>query len=146
MKATDLADHVERLGQKPLSDGLSSDREGGVRITDVEHGAVLRMTPPVAAVRAVVLSLAALGSQFGAAVADEGRPVAVGLSRRHREGALAVTGLAGAAQQHAVAALETQAGCIGSDVRARLEDDAHVLRWRRPIQAQTGRVTRSTAR
>jgi sugar lactone lactonase YvrE len=45
LEATELAARVERLGQKPLSDGLSSDREGGVWITDVEHGAVLRMTP-----------------------------------------------------------------------------------------------------
>ncbi len=42
---TALAMWVEKLGRKPLSDGLSSDREGGVWITDVEHGAVLRMNP-----------------------------------------------------------------------------------------------------
>ena len=40
-----IAATVEALGRKPLSDGLSADIEGGVWITDVEHGAVLRMTP-----------------------------------------------------------------------------------------------------
>jgi sugar lactone lactonase YvrE len=40
-----VASRVEALGRKPLSDGLSSDIEGGVWITDVEHGAVLRMAP-----------------------------------------------------------------------------------------------------
>jgi sugar lactone lactonase YvrE len=40
-----LASRVEALGRKPLSDGLSADLEGGVWITDVEHGAVLRMAP-----------------------------------------------------------------------------------------------------
>lgn len=45
LEAAELAACVERLGRKPLSDGLSSDREGGVWITDVEHGAVLRMNP-----------------------------------------------------------------------------------------------------
>jgi sugar lactone lactonase YvrE len=41
----EIAAHVEALGHKPLSDGLSPDLEGGIWITDVEHGAVLRMTP-----------------------------------------------------------------------------------------------------
>jgi sugar lactone lactonase YvrE len=40
-----IASRVEALGRKPLSDGLSADLEGGVWITDVEHGAVLRMAP-----------------------------------------------------------------------------------------------------
>jgi sugar lactone lactonase YvrE len=40
-----IASKVEALGRKPLSDGLSADVEGGVWITDVEHGAVLRMAP-----------------------------------------------------------------------------------------------------
>ena len=34
---------VERVGRKPLSDGLSADLEGNVYITDVEHGAVMRI-------------------------------------------------------------------------------------------------------
>jgi sugar lactone lactonase YvrE len=38
----DLSSKVESLGRKPLSDGLSADLEGGIWITDVEHGAVLR--------------------------------------------------------------------------------------------------------
>jgi len=40
-----IASRVETLGRKPLSDGLSADLEGGIWITDVEHGAVLRMNP-----------------------------------------------------------------------------------------------------
>jgi sugar lactone lactonase YvrE len=40
-----IASRVEALGRKPLSDGLSADLEGGIWITDVEHGAVLRMAP-----------------------------------------------------------------------------------------------------
>jgi sugar lactone lactonase YvrE len=43
--AARLAGSLEPLGRKPLSDGLSADLEGGVWITDVEHGAVLRMAP-----------------------------------------------------------------------------------------------------
>jgi sugar lactone lactonase YvrE len=41
----ELAGRVETLGRKPLSDGLSADLAGNVYITDVEHGAVLRMAP-----------------------------------------------------------------------------------------------------
>ncbi len=40
-----VASAVEPLGPKPLSDGLSADLEGGIWITDVEHGAVLRRAP-----------------------------------------------------------------------------------------------------
>jgi sugar lactone lactonase YvrE len=41
----ELAERVESVGKKPLSDGLSADLSGNVYITDVEHGAVLRMAP-----------------------------------------------------------------------------------------------------
>jgi len=41
----ELAERVESLGRKPLSDGLSADLAGNIYITDVEHGAVLRMAP-----------------------------------------------------------------------------------------------------
>ena len=40
-----LAARVEAVGAKPLNDGLSTDNEGNLLITDVEHGAVIRMTP-----------------------------------------------------------------------------------------------------
>jgi sugar lactone lactonase YvrE len=40
-----VAEAVERVGDKPLSDGLSIDVEGNVYITDVEHGGVARMKP-----------------------------------------------------------------------------------------------------
>lgn len=42
---TALGERVEALGRKVLSDGLSADLSGNVYITDVEHGAVLRMAP-----------------------------------------------------------------------------------------------------
>lgn len=40
-----VATAVERVGGKPLSDGLSIDVAGNVYITDVEHGGVARMAP-----------------------------------------------------------------------------------------------------
>ncbi|MFZ1863325.1 MAG: L-dopachrome tautomerase-related protein [Polyangiales bacterium] len=40
-----LGAKVQAVGRKPLNDGLSTDLEGNVLITDVEHGAVLRMIP-----------------------------------------------------------------------------------------------------
>ncbi len=39
----DLGRRVERFSHKPLNDGLSTDVEGNVFITDVEHGAVMRV-------------------------------------------------------------------------------------------------------
>jgi sugar lactone lactonase YvrE len=41
----EMGEQVEALGRKPLSHGLSADFAGNVYITDVEHGAVLRMAP-----------------------------------------------------------------------------------------------------
>lgn len=38
-----LSDGVERFADKPLSDGLSHDDEGNIYITDVEHGAIMRV-------------------------------------------------------------------------------------------------------
>ncbi|MEM7139053.1 MAG: L-dopachrome tautomerase-related protein [Myxococcota bacterium] len=40
-----LSARVQEVGQKPLNDGLSTDNEGNVLITDVEHSAVIRMSP-----------------------------------------------------------------------------------------------------
>lgn len=40
-----LGARVEAVGPKPLNDGLSTDIEGNLLITDVEHGAVIRMSP-----------------------------------------------------------------------------------------------------
>jgi sugar lactone lactonase YvrE len=40
-----VAADAEPLGRKPLPDGLSADLEGGIWITDVEHGAVVRRAP-----------------------------------------------------------------------------------------------------
>lgn len=39
----DVADAVERFADKPLSDGFSIDTTGNVYITDVEHGAIMRV-------------------------------------------------------------------------------------------------------
>ncbi|MFQ6005782.1 MAG: SMP-30/gluconolactonase/LRE family protein [Woeseia sp.] len=40
-----LDNRVERYSDKPLSDGLSTDLEGNVYITDVEHSSVFRVAP-----------------------------------------------------------------------------------------------------
>ena len=40
-----LSARVEPVGEKPLNDGMSTDNEGNLLITDVEHGAVIRMSP-----------------------------------------------------------------------------------------------------
>ncbi len=40
-----IAASVERIGDKPLSDGLSIDVDGNVYITDVENGGIARMAP-----------------------------------------------------------------------------------------------------
>lgn len=40
-----LAARVEAVGPKPLNDGLSTDNDGNLLITDVEHSAVIRMKP-----------------------------------------------------------------------------------------------------
>jgi len=45
MSDSELAQRLEILGKKPLSDGLSADLSGNIYITDVENGAVLRMAP-----------------------------------------------------------------------------------------------------
>jgi hypothetical protein len=54
-------ERVESVGRKPLSDGLSADLAGNVYITDVEHGAVLRMAPGGAADDHRPVAAAALG-------------------------------------------------------------------------------------
>jgi sugar lactone lactonase YvrE len=40
-----VAARVEAVGAKPLNDGLSTDNDGNLLITDVEHSAVIRMKP-----------------------------------------------------------------------------------------------------
>jgi len=40
-----LGRRVERVGSKPLSDGIEIDRSGDLYITDVEHGGISRLTP-----------------------------------------------------------------------------------------------------
>jgi len=41
----ELGKKVEIFGPKPLSDGLSMDLENNIYITDVEHGAILKLGP-----------------------------------------------------------------------------------------------------
>ena len=41
----ELGQKVEIFGPKPLSDGLSMDLENNIYITDVEHGAILKLGP-----------------------------------------------------------------------------------------------------
>lgn len=43
LSAGALAARVQAVGRKPLNDGLSTDEDGNLLITDVEHGAVIRM-------------------------------------------------------------------------------------------------------
>ena len=45
LSAGALAARVQAVGAKPLNDGLSTDTDGNLLITDVEHGAVLRLKP-----------------------------------------------------------------------------------------------------
>lgn len=40
----ELAARIEAVGPKPLSDGLSTDLAGNVLVTDIEHGAVVRIS------------------------------------------------------------------------------------------------------
>lgn len=40
-----LSARAQAVGAKPLNDGLSTDNQGNLLITDVEHGAVVRMAP-----------------------------------------------------------------------------------------------------
>lgn len=40
-----LANRVERVGDKPLSAGMSIDRDGNVYVTDVEHGSIFLAGP-----------------------------------------------------------------------------------------------------
>jgi sugar lactone lactonase YvrE len=45
LSSQELGNRVEKFGPKPLSDGLSMDIENNIYITDVEHGAILRLGP-----------------------------------------------------------------------------------------------------
>ena len=45
LPAAQLARRVERVGDKPLSDGMSVDSAGNVYITDVEHGSIFIVGP-----------------------------------------------------------------------------------------------------
>lgn len=45
LPAPALSARVERYSDKPLSDGGSTDTAGNVYLTDIEHGAIARVTP-----------------------------------------------------------------------------------------------------
>lgn len=49
-----VARQIERVSDKPLSDGLSIDRVGNVLITDVEHGSVMRHRADTGALETLV--------------------------------------------------------------------------------------------
>ncbi len=44
-KAATAAQAIKAIGRKPLNDGLATDDQGNILITDVEHGGVARMAP-----------------------------------------------------------------------------------------------------
>ncbi|MVT08823.1 L-dopachrome tautomerase-related protein [Chitinophaga tropicalis] len=41
LTASDVANQIEDLGRKPMSDGITVDKSGNVIITDVEHGGLM---------------------------------------------------------------------------------------------------------
>jgi sugar lactone lactonase YvrE len=43
LSPSDLASRVERVGSKPMSDGMTIDAAGNILITDVEHGGISRI-------------------------------------------------------------------------------------------------------
>jgi sugar lactone lactonase YvrE len=45
LSAGALAARIRAVGAKPLNDGLSTDNDGNLLITDVEHSAIIRMKP-----------------------------------------------------------------------------------------------------
>ncbi len=45
LTSQELGNKVEKFGPKPLSDGLSMDLKNNIYITDVEHGAILKLGP-----------------------------------------------------------------------------------------------------
>lgn len=44
LPARQLENEVEHVADKPLSDGMSADLAGNIYVTDVEHGAVMRLS------------------------------------------------------------------------------------------------------
>ncbi len=47
LSAAALNAKIERVGPKPLSDGITLDAQGRLLLTDIEHGAIARLTPAV---------------------------------------------------------------------------------------------------
>ena len=45
LTSEELAEKVERVGQKPLSDGIRSDNKGRIYITDIEHQGIYVVEP-----------------------------------------------------------------------------------------------------
>jgi sugar lactone lactonase YvrE len=86
-----LAARVERISRKPLSDGLTADAAGHVYVTDVEHGAVMRVTPAgqlETVIRSPLIRWAdslSLGPEGWIYVADSAMPDQILQSRRHIE-------------------------------------------------------------
>lgn len=45
LSPSELASRVERVGKKPMSDGIETTDDGSVLLTDLENGSVVRITP-----------------------------------------------------------------------------------------------------
>jgi sugar lactone lactonase YvrE len=45
LSSATLADRLERVGTKPLSDGITATPDGRVLVTDVEHGGIVSIAP-----------------------------------------------------------------------------------------------------
>jgi sugar lactone lactonase YvrE len=88
-----LAERVERVGDKPLSDGLSIDLEDRVYMTDVEHGAVHRLDPDgslatvVKSARIRWADALSFGPDATLYIADSALQHVMLMSRDHIEGA-----------------------------------------------------------
>jgi sugar lactone lactonase YvrE len=89
----EVASRIRSVGAKPLNDGLSTDRAGNVLITDVEHGAVLRMAPDgrletlIRSPRIRWADALSFGPAGWLYVADSAIPDQMLRSRRHMRGA-----------------------------------------------------------
>lgn len=42
---SDIEAKIEAVGKKPLNDGIATDADGNVFVTDIEHSAVLELAP-----------------------------------------------------------------------------------------------------